>query len=224
MHLYLMRHGQSHANLVDLTVSHRDEPLTDLGVEQVDAAAGYVAENLNLSAIYASTVSRALQTARIVGQRTGLEVRPDDRVREIGTARPDGTPITGEDLRPYVPKMWGTQRPYEPVSEGSESWMQFRSRIGSFLESLVPVRGRFGDRTRDPDPAHDDEQLLVVCHAGVIEAAFEYVFEKGPWSAVAIHTNNAALVHLQYAPREGLPDWWLHAHNETRYLSADLLT
>jgi broad specificity phosphatase PhoE len=219
-----MRHGQSHANLVDLTVSHRDEPLTDVGVQQAVAAARHIASNLGLTAIHASTVGRAAQTAKIVAGATNMSVVPDNRLREIGTAHPDGSPVRGEELRPYLPRMWGTQRPYEPVTEGGESWMQFRSRVGSFLESLVPVRGRFGDKTQELDPEHDQEHVLVVCHAGVIEAVFEYVFEKGPWSAVAIQTNNAALTHMQYSPIADLPDWWLHSHNEIGYLPKDLVT
>lgn len=230
MHLYLMRHGQSHVNLADLTVSHRDEPLTQIGREQAAAAARHISAELELTAIYCSTVARAAETAKLVGQRTGLEVRPDDRLREIGTANPDGSPVLSEELRPYVPRMWGTQRPYEPVTDGGESWMQFRSRIGSFIESIVPVRGRFGDKTsvraseHQHDHAHDNESILVVCHAGVIEAVFEYVFEKGPWSAVAIKTNNTALTHLQYAPIEDMPDWWLHFHNRIVHLPPELVT
>jgi broad specificity phosphatase PhoE len=218
-----MRHGQSHVNLADLTLSHRDEPLTDIGIAQAKAVATHIAQDLKLDGIFASTVARAAQSAELVSLATGLEVQPDDRLREIGTALPDGTPIASADLRPYVPKMWGTQRPYEPVTVGGESWMQFRSRIGAFLESLVPVRGRFGDPTELP-AAHDDESYLIVCHAGVIEAMFEYVFEKGPWSAVAIHTSHTGLTHLQYLPMPYMPDWWLHFHNRTVHLPADLVT
>ncbi|MDA9913007.1 histidine phosphatase family protein [Candidatus Nanopelagicales bacterium] len=223
VHLYVMRHGQSHVNLADLTVSHRDEPLTDVGVAQAEAAAVYIAENLQLDGIFASTVARAAQTAQLVSDASGVALQSEGRLREIGTAHPDGTAVSESDLRPYVPKMWGTQRPYEPVTKGGESWMQFRSRVGSFLESIVPVRGRFGDPTTLPTE-HDNEHYLVVCHAGVIEAIFEYVFEKGPWSAVAIHTSHTGLTHLQYSPMADMPDWWLHFHNRIVHLPPDLVT
>ena len=123
---------------------------------------------------------------------------------------------------PYVPDMWGTLRPYEPVTEGGESWMQFRSRVGSFIEELVPARNRFGD----PELAEAiaDDRVLVVCHAGVIEAIFEYIFEKGPWSVVAVHTNHTGISHLQYRPMPNFPDWWLLSHNRVGHLTADLVT
>lgn len=222
VHLYLMRHGQSHVNLTDLTTTHRDEPLTDIGRAQAQAAAPYIAETIEPTQIYASTVARAAETAAIVSQACEVPVQPDDRLREIGTAHPDGSPVAEKDLVPYVPDMWGTLRPYEPVTDGGESWMQFRSRVGSFIEHLVPAKDRFGDR--EVAEELENERVLIVCHAGVIEAIFEYVFEKGPWSVVAIHTQNTGLSHLQYRPLPFLPDWWLHFHNRITHLPEDLVT
>ncbi len=217
-----MRHGQSHVNLADLTATHRDEPLTDTGRAQAKRAAGYVAEHIRPTRICASTVARASETAAAVAQACGTSVEDDDRLREIGTAYPDGRPVPDTELMPYVPDMWGTLRPYEPVTEGGESWMQFRSRVGSFVEELVPAKDRFGDR--EVAAELENERVLVVCHAGVIEAVFEYVFEKGPWSVVAVHTQHTGISHLQYRPMPFLPDWWLHFHNRIPHLPEDLVT
>lgn len=217
-----MRHGQSHVNLTDLTATHRDEPLTDIGRAQAESAARYIATGIEPTQIFASTVARAAETAAIVSAACDVPVQPDDRLREIGTAHPDGRPVAEDELVPYVPDMWGTLRPYEPVTEGGESWMQFRSRVGSFIEHLVPARDRFGDR--EVAEELENERVLIVCHAGVIEAVFEYVFEKGPWSVVAIHTQNAGLSHLQYRPLPHLPDWWLHYHNRITHLPEDIVT
>ena len=217
-----MRHGQSHVNLTDLTATHRDEPLTDKGRAQAQHAADHVAADIDPTMIFASTVARAAETARLVGDSCGLEVQFDDRLREIGTAMPDGSPIAGADLLPYVPDMWGTLRPYEPVTPGGESWMQFRARVGSFVEFLVPAKDRFGDA--EVAAQLEGERALIVCHAGVIEAVFEYVFEKGPWSVVAVHTHHTGITHLQYRPIKHMPDWWLHAHNRVTHLPPDLVT
>jgi broad specificity phosphatase PhoE len=220
--VYLMRHGQSHVNLTDLTATLRDDPLTVIGRAQAQCAAEWVAHHIRPTQIYASTVARAAETAATVAAACGLAVHPDDRLREIGTAHPDGTAVAEADLMPYVPDMWGTLRPYEPVTDGGESWMQFRSRVGSFVEFLVPARDRFGDAELAAEI--EDERVLVVCHAGVIEAVFEYVFEKGPWSVVAIHTQNTGISHLQYRPLPHLPDWWLHFHNRITHLPEELVT
>lgn len=217
-----MRHGQSHVNLTDLTAEHRDAPLTDIGREQAQRAARFAADHIRPTRIYASTVARAAETASAVADSCATPAVFDDRLREIGTAYPDGRPVPEAQLEPYVPDMWGTLRPYEPVTVGGESWMQFRSRVGSFVEELVPARSRFGDP--ELADAIADERVLVVCHAGVIEAVFEYVFEKGPWSVVAVHTNHTGVSHLQYRPMPNFPDWWLLAHNRIGHLSEDLVT
>jgi broad specificity phosphatase PhoE len=220
--LYLMRHGQSHVNLTDLTAEHRDEPLTTTGREQAARAAEFVAATIKPTRLYSSSVARAAETAAAVAKVCGTEAIHDDRLREIGTAYPDGRAVPEAELAPYVPDMWGTLRPYEPVTAGGESWMQFRARVGSFIEDLVPARSRFGDP--ELADAIADERILVVCHAGVIEAVFEYVFEKGPWSVVAVFTNHTGISHLQYRPMMNLPDWWLLSHNRVDHLEGDLLT
>lgn len=222
VHLYLMRHGQSHVNLTDLTAAHRDDPLTDIGREQAEAAGRYVASDVRPTRIYCSTVARAAETADFVTRATGLAATPDDRLREIGTASADASPIPEAELVPYVPDMWGTLRPYEPVTPGGESWMQFRARVGSFIEFLLPAQDRRGDYEVAARTA--GESVLIVCHAGVIEAVFEYVFEKGPWSVVAVMTNHTGLCHLEYHPMPFRPDWRLHGHNHLAHLDPELIT
>jgi broad specificity phosphatase PhoE len=228
MHIYLVRHGQSHVNLTDLTASHRDEPLTDVGQAQAAAVAQYIAESLPVSRLISSTVQRAAQTARVISESIGVPVQWDDRLREVGTNAPDGSPIEEADLQPYIPKMWGTLRPYEPVTVGGESWMQVRARVGSFIETLVPMPPRGMSRTAEAAeeslPPEDDEVVLVVCHAGVVEAFFEYVFEKGPWSVVAVETSNTGMTHLEHRPEPYRPDWHLHFHNRVVHLAAELIT
>lgn len=229
MHIYLLRHGQSHVNLADLTAAHRDEPLTDVGVAQAQAFADHAAEHLRVDRLISSTVQRAAQTAQVVGDRLGMTPRWEERIREVGTVAPDGRPIAEGELEPYLPERWGTLQPYEPVTESGESWMQVRARVGSFIESLVPGPARVAGRvtrsqTTSPEPAGPEESVLVVCHAGVIEAVFEYVFEKGPWSVVAVETNNTGLTHLQFFPTPHRPDWRLHFHNRIVHLPEDLIT
>lgn len=227
MHIYLVRHGQSHVNLTDLTASHRNEPLTDVGRAQAAAVATYLADTLQVDRLIASSVQRAAETAAAIAESLGLPVEPDDRIREIGTVHPDGSPVEDAQLQPYLPEMWGTLRPYEPVTVGGESWMQLRSRVGSFIESLLPIPPRGVSRTMQhlaDAESHADHVVVVVCHAGVIEAFFEYVFEKGPWSVVAVETSNTGITHLEFLPSENRPDWRLHCHNRIVHLAPDLVT
>ncbi len=220
MHLYLIRHGQSHVNLSDLTVEHRDEPLTDLGREQARRAGEWIRDNIRVTDVVASTVARARQTSEIIGDVIGMTPKPADGLREIGMCRGDGTPIPGAELEPFTPEIWGTLDPYTPVTATGESWMQFRSRVGAFVETLAPTarRSRVGEVEADP------RRILVVAHGGVIEAFFEYIFEKGPWSVVAVETHHTGITHLEHRPQPHRPDWWLHYHNLTHHLTDEMRT
>lgn len=220
MHLYLVRHGQSHVNLNDLTVEHRDEPLTDLGQEQAQRAGEWIAQNIAVTDFVASTVSRATQTAEIIGEAIGLTPQLHDGLREIGTCHGDGSPIPGAEFEPFTPEVWGTLDPYTPVTATGESWMQFRSRVGAFVETLAPTarRGRLGE------VVPDRRRILAVAHGGVIEAIFEYIFEKGPWSVVAVETHHTGITHVEHRPQPHRPDWWLHYHNLTHHLTDAMRT
>jgi probable phosphoglycerate mutase len=220
VHLYLVRHGQSHVNLADLTVEHRDEPLTDLGQEQARRAGEWIRDHLQITDFVASTVARTRQTAEIIGEAIGKPPHLTDGLREVGTCRADGTPIPGAELEPFTPEVWGTLDPYTPVTATGESWMQFRSRVGAFLETLVPTMRR--GRPEEPEP--DPRRVLAVAHGGVIEAVFEYVFEKGPWSVVAVETHHTGITHLEHRPAVHRPDWWLHYHNLTHHLTDEMRT
>jgi broad specificity phosphatase PhoE len=218
VHLYLVRHGQSHVNLGDLTVEHRDAPLTDLGREQARRAGGWIRENIPVTDFYASSVARTVQTAEIIADEIGLAPQLRDGVREIGTCRADGSPLASAEFEPFTPELWGTLDPYTPVTATGESWMQFRSRVGAFVESTVPAarRNRFGEQ---PEDAGTSRRVLIVAHAGVIEAVFEYIFEKGPWSVVAVETHHTGITHIEHNPIPNRPDWWLHYHNLTHHLT-----
>lgn len=75
---YVMRHGQSKANLLKIIVSHpenglKDEyALTDLGKEQARESAKQSLLTAD-TVIYSSDFSRALQTAKIVREILGAE-------------------------------------------------------------------------------------------------------------------------------------------------------
>src|SRR6266536_1904048 len=66
--LYLVRHGQSEANVTwEFSYRRVDPPLTERGLRQVNATAEYLA-SLDVDGLYSSPMTRALQTAEIFGR------------------------------------------------------------------------------------------------------------------------------------------------------------
>jgi broad specificity phosphatase PhoE len=84
--LLLVRHGETDWNAEGRLQGHTDRPLSEFGGRQTRRLADDL-EDEELEAIYSSDLSRARETAEIVGERLGLPVvlDPDLREKDWGT-------------------------------------------------------------------------------------------------------------------------------------------
>lgn len=207
MYLYLIRHGQSLVNLADWTGGNQDTPLTDLGERQAAALAGWLPGYLPaIDALYASTMQRARQTVAPLAAAYSVDVRWDDRLREMGNNRFDHTPWP-DDALPNYPDYWASERPFTtitPAVEGGETMMHFRTRVGWFIEDKVQL--------------HRDQVVVAVCHGGVIETAFDHVFNVGPWRRAEVWNTNTGVTCFQYVEIPRRETWRLHFQNRTEHL------
>jgi broad specificity phosphatase PhoE len=83
MKLYLVRHGQSYANLKGIH-SSPDVELSNEGIEQAYAIANRL-KDIHLDFIYSSTIKRAAQTAEIISKAVGMPIEHWDDIREVQT-------------------------------------------------------------------------------------------------------------------------------------------
>jgi broad specificity phosphatase PhoE len=208
MHLYIVRHGQSHVNLKEWSEGNLDEGLTDLGQRQAAALAAWLPGRVaNVDAIYCSTMLRARETvAPLAAAYTNETIYFDDRLREIGNNRLDHVPWPNDDLPQYA-DYWGSERPFStttPLVEGGESFMHFRVRVGLFIEDVVTK--------------HRDQVVVVVCHGGVVEAIFDHLFNIGPWRRCEIWNHNTGLTYFEYVEHPRRETWRLHYHNRIEHL------
>lgn len=90
--LVLIRHGQSTANKAELFVGQGDAPLTELGHRQAAAAAVYLRQHERIDKVYASDLSRAMDTARPTAEAFSLPVCPNTGLREIFAGVWEGMP------------------------------------------------------------------------------------------------------------------------------------
>ena len=211
VHLLLVRHGQSYVNLEDWEEGYVDVGLTPLGRQQAERLGQWMADNMRIDALYTSTMARAVETAAAITAATGMAARPDDRLREFGNCYADGRPVPAAEMPIRYAEFWGTQRPYTPISERGESWILFRVRVGTFLDDILARHG-------DGDP---ETTVVAVCHGGVIDATFDYVFNVGAQRRVEVWTHNTGIVHWEHAPASGREPWRLHAHGMVHHLVTD---
>lgn len=105
--LVVLRHGRTEWNATGRLQGQADIPLDERGVAQAEQAAQVLAE-LAPSAIYASDLTRARQTAEPLARRCGLRVVTDPRLREIHVGSWEGLTIDDalELAGPQEAKRW----------------------------------------------------------------------------------------------------------------------
>jgi probable phosphoglycerate mutase len=147
----LVRHGQTDWNLAKRIQGSSDIPLNDTGRAQAEATGRALAGG-RFDAIYASPLSRALDTARIIAGHVGLgepATLPAVAERQYGEAEgltgeqilarwPDGAPVPGRESREEV------------------------------VERALPALRDLGER-------HPGENVIVVSHGGVISSLVRHV-------------------------------------------------
>ena len=137
--IYLVRHGQTEFNREHRIQGHVDSALTELGVRQAQASAALLADLIRDPEdgwrIIASPLGRAHDTAKIIGERLGLPVELDDRLKEMSWGTFDGMLRSEFDAR--HPQMANAKRWAYELSDG-EQYTDVAARIGDWLSSLPP--------------------------------------------------------------------------------------
>ncbi len=101
MKLYLVRHGETQRNREHLVQGQGVHGLTELGARQALAAA-HALEKEGITALYASPLVRALETARLIGSNLGLHVQLAPGLEEMDTGELDG--LTPAEMRSRYPE------------------------------------------------------------------------------------------------------------------------
>ncbi len=208
MHLYFIRHGQSYVNLADWNNGNTDEGLTELGHNQAAALADFLTREIPLvDTIYASTMQRARETAEHVARAYDQDIVSEDRLREIGNNRLDHSAWPNDDLPQDYADFWGSEKPFSPITplvKGGESYIHFRARVGIFIEEVAEK--------------HPKETILFICHGGVIDAAFDHIFNIGPWRRCEVWNHNTGVTYFEYVEHPNRETWRLHYNNRVTHL------
>jgi|SRR5579884_1132454 len=179
--LLLARHGQTDDNLEPIHVQgFTDTPLNAVGRRQAHELAERVAER-GIASLWTSDLSRAAETADIVGTRIGLVPRPDPRLREGDRGDWEGRlfiDIAREEPERYAAWRRGGAGFRFP---GGESLQEHSDRVAAALREI---------RASGELPA------LVICHRGSIRAALCRTDPRGLDAFHEYDVPNAGVVAL----------------------------
>jgi broad specificity phosphatase PhoE len=193
MKLLLIRHAESQGNFQHRLQGRREFPLTELGKAQADALASRLAE-LPVSAIYASPIGRAMETAEVIAAKAGLEVVPEPRVQEYDF----GEAVSGrtwDEIREESPEVVEAMRNNDsefPRYPGEEGRAAFQERVRSAMAELIERHA-------------GDHISAIVTHAGPITVMLLDALARPYSRPIPFVLDNASLTTIEFNGHESTP-------------------
>ncbi|CAK7022211.1 alpha-ribazole phosphatase [uncultured Phascolarctobacterium sp.] len=151
--IYLIRHGETDANRTFQFQGHIDNPLNSKGLRQA-AALGKYYENIELDAVYSSSMQRARQTATPLAQFHGVDLQPLDELKEVSFGDWEG--LSYDEIK----AKWGDQlelffkQPAQCRMPGGESFDDVAKRVQAAYNMIIE--------------ANSGKNIAIVSHGGVV--------------------------------------------------------
>jgi broad specificity phosphatase PhoE len=187
--LLLVRHGQTDSNLHGRWQGWDGISLNQQGEWEATLIARRLAQTEEaITALYASPLRRAWQTAERIGEALNLSPVPHDSLKEINFGQISG--ITLDEFREHFPdlhKRWTDKMDLSFAFPGGEQRAQFFQRVGEAMEGIVEH--------------HPDQRVVVVAHGGTLRAGLVHYLpaEFSQWWTYEL--GNCSLTRLEL--REG---------------------
>jgi len=217
--LLMLRHGQTEFNAGSRMQGQLDTDLTDLGRAQAVAAAEVLAKRQPL-AIVSSDLRRAHETAMSLGERCGMPVRVDTRLRETHLGDWQGlTHSQVDDIAPGARLAWRDDARWAP--HGGESRIDVAGRSRPLVAELVAGEPEWGaDEPERP--------VVLVAHGGLIAALTAALLDLpvDSWPVLG-GMGNASWAQLSgHGPADAADDelrWRLDVWNASAQVANDVL-
>lgn len=154
--IYLIRHGQTDSNSSRRFQGRINTPLNAVGREQAKKLAAYF-NDIELDAVYSSSLERAMLTAVPLAEGKNLPVIPVDALQEISFGCWEG--LTYDEIYQQWPEQIKTffENPALCLPPGGESFGDAQARA---LQALMQIIHEAGE----------DKKIAVVTHGGIIRA------------------------------------------------------
>ena len=156
-----------------------NDPLSDRGWMQMREA---VADQSPWDIIISSTLSRCLDFARELGQRSGIDVKADSRLMEIGFGEWEGR--TASELEQEIPGQVKRflKDPLNNTPPGAETLMEFEARVIAAWHDVLQQ--------------HYGQHVLLVGHAGMIRMIMRHELGMPIDRMFRIQVSNAAITRI----------------------------
>lgn len=185
MKLILVRHGETEWVRKGLYQGATDVLLNRRGFQQARALARAIKKERVL-AVYSSELTRAHETAKLIGTVCRKQVVVDGRLNEISFGRWEGKSHKSIGIR-FPKASWNLYNAgWSSRSPGGESLRSLERRVSMFLNELF---GKFGNRKG---------ACVVITHGGPIRMFLVHILKVTPkifWQ-VRIDPASVSVIHM----------------------------
>lgn len=179
--LFIARHGETAWNSDNRVQGSVDVPLSEEGVRQAEALADFLAGlKVPFGRIYASDLSRAATTGKIIAARLGAgECVQSPLLRELNCGEWEGRAIA--ELREEQAEAYRAWR-HDPgfAVPGGESLVEMKARVEAFFAEEAEALGRH-------------ENVLLVAHGLFNRMILAHLMGLDPQQSRFFAQDNAAL-------------------------------
>ena len=181
MRLWLVRHGETEANVAGLYSGHAPTPLTERGIAQAQTL-GTLLRNVPVDNVLCSELERARHTTKLILAEREVPVRNMPELNEMffgDWEMRHHRDLAREDAENYA--VWCNDWQNATPTNG-EGFQEFSQRVERFIAQLADYKA--------------SQNLLVVSHQGVLSvliarllsmpaaAMWHFRVEQGCWSAI----------------------------------------
>jgi broad specificity phosphatase PhoE len=207
--IYFIRHGESEGNTGPVR-QDGSSPLSELGHQQATFMADRCSK-LPIDLLVASTMTRAQQTASIIGEKIGKEVISSNFF--IERRRPSaqtGKPKENPEALAIDKEIWNNFGTAGYRHSDEENFEDLRDRARQALEFLA---------------SHPEENIAVVTHGFFMRIVMAYVVFRERLTGKdcelfmrTFHMENTGLTIIKYAGPDKEPPWWVWTWNDHAHL------
>jgi len=137
---FLVRHGETEFNRLGVFRGRYEVDLNDAGRDQAREI-GLALRGQGIETILAGPLSRAVETASIVGEVLGLKPEVDEAFNNIALGKWQG--VAKDKIKEEFPEMWclWTTEPEKLIIPGGETIAQVQERSFRGLKRVIRERG-----------------------------------------------------------------------------------
>ena len=178
MILYFTRHGESEWNLRHRVQGRHDSPLTERGVRMAYRLKEHLS-GLPFTRCYVSPLGRAMQTAEILTEGTGVTPEPDPRIVEVDLGEME-TQIMDELPPEVLHAFYHEPQNYHP--KGGEGYEAALKRVSTLMRELET----------------EDGCVLIVAHALILRLIRLYLLNLPLSEMMGVFTPGCCFCEAHY--------------------------